>query len=174
MKKPACRGGAQKSRENTVLIRKAKLRDVNKLAEMAFVLLDYHSKYDRELYSGPSKKKQIKLFKQRLKRKIFDKNGLLLVAELNSEIIGYLMASIQDRTALFKVNKWAHIHDIFVEKNFRGRGIGRKLIKTTKRFFKKKGLKYLELEVHPKNTQAMRNYEKLGFREFEQQMVLKL
>ena len=50
-----------------------------------------------------------------------------------------------------------------VHKDYRGQGIGTRLLETTLEASKEFGIERIELEVYTSNTHAIRLYEKLGF-----------
>lgn len=91
---------------------------------------------------------------------------LLLVAEVRGEIAGFVSGYYYTFTPAMKV-KWgekcAGIENIFVRKEFRGRGIGKALVKDFCRRWKSRGCKYIEVAVSEEGK--LEYYRKLGFRE---------
>lgn len=60
-------------------------------------------------------------------------------------------------------NKYAFIEDIAIDKNYRGYGIGRKLIEQAKQWTKKGGMPGIMLETQNNNVSACKFYESCGF-----------
>ena len=88
------------------------------------------------------------------------KYHLILVAEKDKQLIGYLTGSVTK-------NIWQHsgyIDDIFTSEKFKREGVGMCLIKTFIKFLKVKDIRKCKLEVNRKNKLAMKLYKKLGFR----------
>ncbi len=85
---------------------------------------------------------------------------LSFIAELNNQPVGYVIARRE-----FKENEIiGHVIAIAVHPDFRGRGIGKRLMETVLQEFKKLGVKKVYLEVRVNNLPALRLYEKLGFK----------
>lgn len=86
------------------------------------------------------------------------KNNLAryIVAKLDGRIVGY--------AGMWFVLDEAHITNIAVHPNFRNRGIGDKLVKETLKIANENELKRITLEVRNSNGQAIRLYEKNGFK----------
>lgn len=61
------------------------------------------------------------------------------------------------------VKNWI-LNDLFVENNYRKKGIGESLIKTAMDFARDNGSKYVELSTATDNFNAQALYEKIGFR----------
>lgn len=61
----------------------------------------------------------------------------------------------------------AYLYGICVDGNFRGQGIGKKLIENICEYLKAQGVKLIELTVAPENKEAIALYEKLGFEKEE-------
>jgi len=55
------------------------------------------------------------------------------------------------------------IHEIVVLKEYKGRGIGKKLMEVAENYLKSKGYSIIELWVGEKNHVAKKFYEKLGY-----------
>lgn len=95
-------------------------------------------------------------------KKIKEKSGLLLLAESGGRIIGVSDVRMQPRIA-------SHIgtFGISIAKDFRGRGIGKKLIQVVMEESKNlNGIKILELECFANNPIAPNLYKSCGFKEY--------
>lgn len=60
-------------------------------------------------------------------------------------------------------NNYALVEDIAVDKQFRGHGIGRKLIEQAKRWAKNGGMPGIMLETQSHNVSACKFYQSCGF-----------
>jgi ribosomal-protein-alanine N-acetyltransferase len=78
-----------------------------------------------------------------------------LVAELDGQTVGYLVASVSGRRA--------HIISLAVDENFRRRRVGSILLQTLIDNLKAGGVGEILLEVRVDNIAARRLYEKFGF-----------
>ena len=83
----------------------------------------------------------------------------LFIAEENKELMAFLIAT-EIKNAFKRIG---YIDDIFVEKEFRRRGIASQLIKDFVKRMNNKKIKKFRLGVDIKNKPAIELYEKLGF-----------
>jgi ribosomal-protein-alanine N-acetyltransferase len=79
-----------------------------------------------------------------------------LVAKLSGEIVGYAIGEKDKDSGL--------IVSVAVKKEWRRRGIGRKLIEKLLENFKKEGMKIVFLHVREENREAINFYQALGFK----------
>lgn len=96
----------------------------------------------------------------RLGNMIEDKNGMTIVAEYNSEIVGTATLVVQDNLT-HEGRPIGHIENVVTKQGFRGRGIGKILIEKLKEIGRKKGCYKIVLSCRQDNVQF---YEKSGFR----------
>jgi len=82
-----------------------------------------------------------------------------LVAKLGGEIVGYAIGEKSKDSGL--------IVSVAVKKEWRRRGIGRKLIEKLLENFKKEGMKIVFLHVREENRDAINFYQALGFKIIE-------
>jgi ribosomal protein S18 acetylase RimI-like enzyme len=64
------------------------------------------------------------------------------------------------------------VDDVFVEPDYRNRGVGRALVEGVKAWAKERGADGISLQVAAANERARRFYEDLGFREVSVYEVL--
>jgi len=112
--------------------------DLNKIVEI-----------ERECFSSPW---SYQAFLQELKHNY---SYLWVAKDVRFEIVGFI--------CFWLIYEEAHILNIAVRKAFRGKGIGSLLIKKMISFVKKRGAKWIRLEVRVTNKGAISFYEKLGF-----------
>jgi len=155
-------------------IRLATLKDlevIEKMASKAIVssiprrklwLKDYTMKARAEEFSNL--KYSFPLMKDKMK---------ILVAELKGKIIGYIvmMLGVKDSSTGYP-HAW--IFDLYVEPEYRGRGIAKKLLKIAEDVAIRGGYKYIGLTVTTDNEVAVRLYSKLGYQEERKIMVKEL
>lgn len=107
-----------------------------------------------EYRSKDSKEKILKNWTQRkITRRLERDDYLIIVAEENNQIFGYLVAIIKGDTSFVR---W-----MGVKKDFQGRGIGTKLIKFWENWAKRKEVKMLRLSTYLSKNVSI--YQGLGF-----------
>ncbi len=146
---------------NMAVIRKGRIGDVERLVELWKELVDHHKNFDRG-YSEfvPDVEKIQAAF---YARTIRSRRSIMLVAEEDDIIIGFLFGSIASRPPVFKIQKHAFIGDLLVTKNFRRRGIGKILVDEFESWAKGKGVKFMTLAVYPENEAGMAFWKEMGF-----------
>ncbi|MDI6806571.1 MAG: GNAT family N-acetyltransferase [Candidatus Aenigmarchaeota archaeon] len=144
------------------------MAEVEKIAELQEKLSLYHKKFDPNFYVFNKNAKGI--WVKFAKKLIRNKNGILLVCVNKNRIVGYTLGLIKNKPPVYKIKKFGLISDIFVEKDYRNKGIARKFVTELMRWFKSKQLSYTELTVDSKNRLALKVYNKLGFKEYRKIM----
>jgi len=84
----------------------------------------------------------------------------ILVAKEGDRIIGFVAT---DKNWVWDNKKYGEIHELFVDPNYRGRGIGKVLFEKAIERLLKEGAKNIGLWVGEKNEKAKKMYEKEGF-----------
>ncbi len=144
-----------------ILIRKAKVKDAETLADFAMDMMKLHRGYDPvfEMEKGAHSK-----FLEWFRKLPRNSRVLLLIAETEGQIAGYLKANLKTRPSIYKIRKMGFIHDLYISEKFRNRGIGKKLIHEAFAWFKQKGIKYADLMVAANNETARTVYKKMNFK----------
>jgi ribosomal protein S18 acetylase RimI-like enzyme len=114
----------------------------------------------------PSKNKLKKEFKEFVGNRAL----VIYVIEVNEKLVAYINCKIHKS---FWVNR-GYVDDIFVLRDYRRKGFATKLIKEFSNFLKKKKINEFELSVNPKNKNAIKLYEKIGFEMSKYEMRKKL
>lgn len=149
--------------ENNFNIRKANIKD---LKEILRLNLELFNKEHREFGKNINLKwTHSKAGRKHFKEKITEKDGFVEVVETNGKVIGYLCGGISKKLSFGKKAKYAELQSIFLEKKFRGKGLGSKLIKNFINWCKKKKVNYISLTVSVKNIITLTLYRKLGFKD---------
>lgn len=87
-----------------------------------------------------------------------------IVAEHCGQVIGFLFFMIRRVESCNQVTRDVlFIDSMAVEKDFRGKGIGRQLFEFVKEVKQKRNLDGIELQVNARNIDAKALYEKYGF-----------
>lgn len=120
-----------------ILLRPASVSDVSKI-----LMLESQTQFDKYNQDSLTQMFNLDYYK-------------FIVATLNDEVIGYIVATI-----LFED---ADILKIIVDTKYRRCGVGKKLIENLLSICKENGVKKLHLEVRTDNSNAINFYESLGF-----------
>ena len=92
-----------------------------------------------------------------------DENIIILAYYINEIIVGYILIR---RTS----NNTCLLDGLYVEKEYRNKGIGKSLLTEAISRIKNMNIKYIDINVMYNNIIAKHIYEKLGFVEYEIKM----
>ena len=151
-----------------MIIRKARKEDINAINFLDRESTRYHENFDKDFHTVSEKFWTMK--KDSQIKAIKSSKELILVAEIDRKVIGYIWGYIEE-VIKYKIGK---IQELIVTFKERGKGIGTRLITEMLNFFKKNKCIISEIEVFVDNLPALKTYEKIGFRKREYKMQLKL
>jgi ribosomal protein S18 acetylase RimI-like enzyme len=101
----------------------------------------------------------VKYFTDRLRK---DKHRFFIV-RVDGEDAGFI--SVEDRTArpVFERDKYGHVHELFVKKDFRRQGIASKLLERVEDYCQEKDFDMIRLSVNVRNDSAKQLYQSHDF-----------
>ena len=105
---------------------------------------------------------------------VTSENEVLFVAEEKGRIVGYIAGSIEDRAPVYKVERRGDILMAFVLDEYRGQGIGRELTESIIKWFKEKGIDYVELSVDFRNELGYKVWKSFGFENLRVGMIRRI
>jgi ribosomal protein S18 acetylase RimI-like enzyme len=95
-------------------------------------------------------------------------SSFVLFINYSEKIIGLATCFINFST--FKAKSYINVHDIFIEKQYRGKGFGRILMKEIIAIARLRNYCKVNLEVREDNISAKTLYQSLGFQDTEPSM----
>lgn len=107
------------------------------------------------------------MFREHLKSQINNEDGLVLVAEIEDELIGYTKAKIGERSPVHERSRIGEIDDIFVKEEYRRLNVGRRLVKKCHEWFKEKGIDLLSVDVLRVNGVGQSFWDSLGYTDYK-------
>lgn len=109
-----------------------------------------------------------KMLEEKIKSDYEREPSGFVVSDVNGEVNGVLwFSTIKEKKSVF-------IHAIYVKQEYRSRGVSDSLIKYLEEYCKREGLDTIEGNVTTNLTQAIKFYEKQGFKIKRYLMVKKL
>jgi ribosomal protein S18 acetylase RimI-like enzyme len=97
-----------------------------------------------------------------LKLLLENNSGCLLVAKSGEKVVGMCSGQILISTA--EGGPCLMMEDLVVHENYRGHGIGTRLIERLERFANSRGISRVQLLADRNNTPALKFYEKNGWK----------
>jgi ribosomal protein S18 acetylase RimI-like enzyme len=148
---------------DSVLIRRAEPRDVSALGRFGAALVRAHHAFDshRFLTPGPRLEEGYAHF---LRTQLAEKEAAIFVAERAGVVIGYVYAGVEPRSWKELREVAGFIHDVVVDPEARGSGVGARLIETAAAWLAARGVPRVMLWTAEQNQGAQRLFERLGFR----------
>lgn len=123
---------------------------------------EYHRQTLPHIFKKPDGSVRTKEFISSI---IGNKDEILFNAESNQTIIGVVHIGIREAPYIdiMVPRRYAVIDNIVVLKAYRGKGVGKMLMKKADEWISSKGIKHVELHVWEFNQSAIKFYEKLGY-----------
>lgn len=146
-----------------VLIRPAVEADLPAIGRLGALLLRLHHGFDRQRFMAPGADPEAG-YAWFLGTQLGDPDVLLLVAEQNRQVVGYLYGAIEPRSWKELRDEAGYIHDVVVEGASRGQGIASRLVEEAAAWFGERRMPRIVLGTAERNEGAQRLFARLGFR----------
>jgi ribosomal protein S18 acetylase RimI-like enzyme len=154
------------------VIRDMTKADLDAAALLAEQLVKLHHDWDRtRFFITPDIAKGYRWW---FEKNLSEKEVLLLVAELDGQLAGYLYGSLEDRDWAKLLDAHGAIHDVFVAPNFRKRGVAHALMDAARDRFHALGAKQVVLYSAAANQEGQALFRSLGYRPTMVEMTLDL
>jgi ribosomal protein S18 acetylase RimI-like enzyme len=148
---------------------RADLDAVSLLAEQLVLL---HHSWDRTRFFTTSD--IAKGYRRYFESQLGEQDTLLLTAEVNGAVAGYLFGTLEPRDWAKLLDAHGAIHDILVADTHRKLGVAQALMTGAKERFKKLGAKQVVLYSASSNVEGQALFKKLGYRPTMIEMTLDL
>lgn len=158
--------------KNDFIFREAGVKDLDEILRLNFALFKKEYKeFDKSLNLNWTYKN-----KKYFKNKIIKKDGFVKVVENKRKIIGYLCGGIGTLKELDcrKKAKYAELENMFIEKKFRGKGLGAKLTRDFISWCEENKVNYLSVTASAENKLTIEFYRKLGFKDYDLTLEMKI
>ena len=108
---------------------------------------------------------------ERLEGRMTAEEGCVILIEEDSKAVGFIVCYIQEVPSYMALNRKGYIAETVVSKDYRGKGIGKKLFDQASTWFKEHKADHIELQVSPENKTALKFWTELGFSVSTQHMI---
>ncbi len=149
-----------------MIIRKANYDDVKILNQFLTLLIQDERQYDTGIDENF-------VVTNMYENYIEDSNKLLIVAEENNQIVGYLYGIIKPNDDTYKYII-AKLDALYIDNNYRNKGIATSLIEYFKKWAISKNAHKIEVNVWSNNKKAKRLYEKNNFKTVSETLTIDL
>jgi ribosomal protein S18 acetylase RimI-like enzyme len=145
------------------VIRAAHSGDTGDLGRLGALLVREHYEFDPRRFLEPTSQ-TAERYGAFLASQVDGADAVLLVADLETQVIGYAFGTIEGYDYMSLRGPAAVLHDVIVHPGHRGRGLGRELLKAMIDAFKTRGAPRVVLSTAERNASAQRFFDREGFR----------
>jgi ribosomal protein S18 acetylase RimI-like enzyme len=145
------------------IVRRATPADLPGIGRLGALLVEEHYDFDprRFLTARPGTPEGYASF---MSAQLEDPDKAVLVADDNGDAVGYAYAAVEGYDYMALRGPAGVLHDVIVDPEHRGRGVGRLLIEATLAFFRSRGVPRVVLSTAARNEAAQRLFASMGFR----------
>jgi len=144
-------------------VRRATEEDAAALGRLGAALLRTHHGFDRRRFMAPGRNPEAG-YASFLRTQLHDEDVVVLVAEREGEVIGYVYAGLEPESWKELREAAGFIHDVVVEEAGRRTGVATALIDAAVEWLRGRGAPRVVLSTAAPNEAARRLFERLGFR----------
>jgi ribosomal protein S18 acetylase RimI-like enzyme len=146
-----------------VVIRPAEPEDLPVLGRLGALLVQLHHEFDPARFVAATPRTE-HLYAAFLADQLGKPNGVVLVAGMGAEVLGYTYATVEDSDYMMLRGPAGLFHDLVVDPAHRGNGIGQVLLDATLAALKARGAPRVVLSTAERNAGAQRLFARAGFR----------
>jgi ribosomal protein S18 acetylase RimI-like enzyme len=145
------------------IIRRATPADLALIGRLGALLVEEHYNFDprRFLPARPGTPEGYASF---MSTQLEEPDKAILVADDNGDVIGYAYAAVEGYDYMALRGPAGVLHDVIVDQEHRGRGVGRLLLEAALAFFRSRGVPLVVLSTAARNEAAQRLFASMGFR----------
>lgn len=146
-------------------VREATHRDIDRVVELWAEHVDFHGNLDPRFNRSEGSKGG---FRDHLQENLGRAEFLLLVAEAENEIVGFLHGELLQHPPCFSDRTHGFISDLAVSNQWQRAGFGTALLEAGMAWFSGNGVSTVELKVLMSNPKAMGFWKRAGFEAYMQ------
>lgn len=155
------------------IVRRAMPADLPMIGRLGALLVKEHYDFDpqRFLAARPGTPEGYASF---INTQLEEPDKSVLVADDNGDVLGYAYAAVEGYDYMALRGPAGVLHDIIVDPQHRGRGVGHLLLDAALAFFRLRGVPRVLLSNAEQNEAAQRLFASMGFRRTMIEMTLEL
>ena len=150
-------------------IRAGRKDDAAEAARLWMRSAEEHTAHDRIYETAPGAEKTMRRFLADVANSGY---SFLFVAAAGDRTVGFISGELRQGSPTFLPRTWASVDDVFVEPEYRNRGMGRALLQSVSDWAQERGADGISLQVAAANARGRKFYKDLGFREISVYQVL--
>ena len=155
-----------------MIVREMTEADLPAVGALAAGLVSLHHQWDPKRFFTTTNVSDE--YQRYFRTQLANRDVLLLVAEADGGVAGYLYGSVEGRDWAMLLDDHGAIHDVFVSPAARHQGVARALMREAAERFRQRGLQRVVLYAAPANTEGQALFKTLGYRPTMLEMTLDL
>lgn len=145
------------------VVRRATSADLPKVGRLGALLIEEHHDFDSRRFLAARQRTPAD-YASFLSTQLEDPDVAVLVADQSGEVIGYAYAAVEGYDYMALRGPAGVLHDVIVDPEHRGRGVGRLLLDAALAYLKSRGSPRVILWTAEQNEAAQRLFANAGFR----------
>jgi ribosomal protein S18 acetylase RimI-like enzyme len=155
------------------IVRRATPADLPRIGRLGALLVEEHYDFDPQRFL-PARQGTPQGYASFISTQLEDPDKAVLVADEDGDVIGYAYSAVEGYDYMALRGPAGVLHDIIVDPEHRGRGVGRLLLNATLAFFRSRAMPRVVLSTAERNEAAQRLFASIGFRRTMIEMTLEL
>lgn len=144
-------------------VRRATPADLERIGRLGALLVEEHHGYDPRRFLAASRGTP-EGYASFMSTQLEDPDAAVLVADDGGEVIGYAYAAVEGYDYMALRGPAGVLHDLIVDPEHRGRGVGQHLLEAALEFLRSRGAPRVVLSTAEQNEAAQRLFAGAGFR----------
>jgi ribosomal protein S18 acetylase RimI-like enzyme len=145
------------------IVRRATPADLPGIGRLGALLVKEHYDFDPQRFLA-ARPGTLESYASFISTQLEDEDKAVLVADDDGHLIGYAYAAVEGYDYMALRGPAGVLHDIIVDPEHRGRGVGRLLLDAALEFFRSRGVPRVVLSTAERNEAAQRLFASVGFR----------
>jgi ribosomal protein S18 acetylase RimI-like enzyme len=158
---------------SSAIVRPARSADLPHLGRLGALLVQEHHDFDAQRFL-PARRRTPEDYAWFLGTQIAEANVVILVAENDGQVIGYVYGAVEGYDYMSLRGPAAVLHDLVVDSEYRRRGVGQLLLNAALSELRSRGAPRVVLSTAERNESAQRLFEWMGFRRTMVEMTREL
>lgn len=157
--------------QTTAVIRSATLRDIPEIVRLWEELMDFHREIDPFFTRA---RNGADLFRRFAEQNVGNDAACVLVAMAEDGIVGYCQGMLDHHPPALAEPDYGQVLDFMVTASHRHTGIGSQMFEALQAWFRKEGIRRIEVRHSTFNKPAAQFWPRMGFKPYLQTLFLEL
>lgn len=145
------------------VVRRATPADLQRIGRLGALLVEEHYGFDPRRFLAATRGTP-EGYASFMSTQLEDPDVAVLVADDNGDVVGYAYAAVEGYDYMALRGPAGVLHDVIVDPEHRGRGVGRLLLDAALEFLRSRGAPRVVLSTAERNEAAQRLFASAGFR----------